>query len=160
MLRARAILALATLLALVLVRPIHWGVHALGGHAACHDGYATAAADALHEGCDHDHGVAASSEPIHEHGVAASSAPTHDHGVGAMSAPLHDHDGAPADRDDLADCELCLAIGLLATDVVSAPLHVLHAVPVGQPVPTSAALPTCRTEHAPLHARPPPASTT
>ena len=148
MLRARAILALATLLALVLVRPIHWGVHALGGHAACHDGYAAAAADALHEGCDHDHGVDASLEP------------THDHGVGATSAPLHDHDGAPADRDDLADCELCLAIGLLATDVVSAPLHVPHAVPAGQPVPTSAALPTCRTDHAPLHARPPPASTT
>ncbi len=146
--RARAILALVTLLALVLVRPIHWGVHALGGHAGCHDGYAAAAAEALHEGCDHDHSV------------AASSASTHDHSVSASCEPTHDHDGAPADRDDLADCELCLAIGLLATDVVSAPLHVPHTVPAGQPVPTSAALPTCRTEHTPLHARPPPASTT
>ena len=136
MLRARAILALATLLSLALLRPVHWGVHALGGHAGCNDTVATMAHEPGHAGCDHDHGPA--------------EAPGAD----------HSHDDAPSDRDDLADCDLCLAIGLLATDVVSAPLHVPHTVPAGQPVPTSAALPTCRTEHTPLHARPPPASTT
>ena len=136
MVRARAILALATLLSLALLRPAHWGVHALGGHAGCNDTVATMAHEPGHAGCDHDHGPA------------------------DATGSDHSHDDAPSDRDDLADCELCLAIGLLATDVVSAPLHVLHAVPAGQPVPTSAALPTCRNDHAPLHARPPPASTT
>jgi|Laugresu1bdmlbdd_1035124.scaffolds.fasta_scaffold45841_2 hypothetical protein len=136
MLRARAILALATLLSLALLRPAHWGVHALGGHAGCNDTVATMVHEPGHAGCDHDHGPA------------------------DATGSDHSHDHAPSDRDDLADCELCLAIGLLAADLGTAAPHDLHALPVGQPIPPSAVAPTCRTDHAPLHARPPPASTT
>lgn len=135
MLRARAILVLLTLLALLFVRPMHWGVHAMGGHAACHDDRAQLAAETAHEGCDHHHGDADSPTPNHS-----------------------DH-GSPADRDDVADCELCLAIALLATGVVAAPLHVPHAVPTAEPIPASVALPRAHADHAPLHARPPPART-
>lgn len=136
MLRARAILALATVLSLVLLRPMHWGVHALGGHGACHESQLTLATESDHAGCDHDHGR------------------------DEAAAATHSHDGEPTDRDDLADCELCLAIGLLAADLVCAPLHIPHAVPAGRPIPASFASPACQAEHAPLHARPPPASTT
>jgi hypothetical protein len=133
--RFRAILLLITLVAVALLRPIHWSVHTMGGHAGCHDSGSALPAEQAHAFCDHDHADAESPESNHP-----------------------DH-GAPAERDDLADCEMCLAIGLLATDVVAAPLHAPHTVPAGQPVPTSAALPTCQAHHAPLHARPPPAST-
>jgi hypothetical protein len=133
MLRTRAILALATLLSLTLLRPLHWGVHALGGHAGCEP-----AAEHASDCCDHDHGG-----PVE---------------------PEHDADGpgdrVPADRDDLADCELCLAIGLLVTDPVAVPLQVPQAVPSSDGLPSSTAQPICSADHAPLQARPPPTITT
>ena len=81
--RVRAMFWITTLLALVLVRPLHWGVHALGGHAACSD--TVASVDQAHEGC------------------------THDHGTDGASTSEHSSERAPVDGDDLADCELCLA---------------------------------------------------
>jgi hypothetical protein len=132
--RVRAMFWITTLLALVLVRPMHWGVHALGGHAACSD--AVASADQAHEGC------------------------THDHGTDGHSTPDHSGERAPTNGDDLADCELCFAIGLLVTDPVAVPLQVPRAVPSNDGLPSSTAKPICRADHAPLQARPPPAITT
>lgn len=134
--RLRAILLLTTLVSVALLRPMHWGVHALGGHAACHDGRSELAVAPAHTCCDHDHADADGPRGTH-----------------------HDQD-APADRDDLADCELCLAIALLSADPVAAPLQIPYTVPAGQPFPASIASPRCQADHAPLHARPPPASTT
>ena len=125
---------ITTLLALVVVRPIHWGVHALGGHDACSD--AVASVDQAHEGC------------------------THDHGTDGPSTSEHSGERAPVDGDDLADCELCLSIGLLVTDPVAVPLQVPQAVPSSDGPPSSTAQPICSAVHAPLQARPPPTITT
>jgi hypothetical protein len=133
MLRTRAILALATLLSLALLRPLHWGVHALGGHAGCEP-----AAEHATECCDHDHGGPVALE--------------------------HDADGpgdrVPADRDDLADCELCLAIGLLASELPTEPASIVHDVATGHPRPADAIDAATPGLHGPLLARPPPAITT
>jgi hypothetical protein len=132
--RVRAMFWITTLLALVLVRPLHWGVHALGGHAACSE--AVASVDQAHEGC------------------------THDHGTDGASTSEHSSERAPVDGDDLADCELCLAIGLLVTDPVAVPLQVPQAVPSSDGLPSSTAQPICSADHPPLQARPPPTITT
>jgi hypothetical protein len=133
MLRTRAILALATLLSLALLRPLHWGVHALGGHAGCEP-----AAEHATECCDHDHG-----DPVE---------------------PEHDADGpgdrVPADRDHVADCELCLAIGLLASELPTEPASIVHDVANGHPRPADAIDAATPGLHGPLLARPPPAITT
>ena len=140
MLRARAILALATVLSLVLLRPMHWGVHAMGGHAACHDGHAATAAEARHAGCDHDHGITASCAPTHDDGATARREVVehlpavavvalddngdvvlirqYRHPVGErlweLPAGLVDHDGE--DPLEAAKRELVEEVGLEATD--------------------------------------------
>lgn len=124
----RAILLLTALLSLIALRPMHWATH-----AQCEHGGHGACASALaseHACGEHDHDA--------------------DHDADRQQPPV---DG---DGDGESDCELCVAIDALHTDIPDASTHANYPLLEAQPRLACEVVVLSITANAALCARPPP----